>query len=657
MALEMGLGIMHYHENAAISAALVADGKILWTLELGYSDPAAKTPVTQETMFGIGSVSKVITAAAVMKLVDQGLVRLDEPLTAYLRDFHMQSPEYKDITVRMLLNHSSGLPGFNCRGSVTDRPWTEYQNSTYQAIKQSRLKHQPGYMHVYCNDGFTLLERVVQAATGKPFTNYVEEEIFIPLGMTRSCYSTNFPSHGSFARAFHKGRKLPLEVVNTYAAAGVYTTTQDMARFISMITDRGDADGTGIISRESLEAMEQNQITDTFRVVDSNFLTFGLGWDNTFHPGPGSKGKKALTKNGGTFKYSAELWVLPEEKLGLAVFAVNAPCAVLEDLAEKTIMAALVDKGVLNSMPEPAGQPLSPPAVPSQELLNLIAGYYAGCSRLFRVSVLPGKNIKIDIREQGRWYSVFQKLRYHKNGTFISEGDPYQYFSFQEADGRTYLVMHSLRDYYTMEIPIAQRLKETEPLPSAWISRLNKNWLIANGIANSYSFYFDTYPKLNFEVLNDLPGYLFAWEPWDYMTFMTGPDEDIEYMAIQIPMSESRNLSDLEVVRIGDEDWMRCSGYLFRPLETIPSLEFGTSMKITVKEKNLTSWVRLERSQEQASIVLNAPNNVRWKIYDYDFTMIAIGFGSVNVSPGETRQHYYVALYAEPGQTMDLSWR
>jgi CubicO group peptidase (beta-lactamase class C family) len=657
MAKNMGLQIMHYNEYAALSMALMSEGKILWTMELGYADQDAKTPVTRETRFGIGSVSKVISATSVMKLVDQGLVHLDTPLTVYLPDFHMLSPEYKDITVRMLLNHSSGLPGGNYRGCVTDIPWPEYQDVVYQSIRQSRLKHLPGYMHVYCNDGYTLVELLIQAVTGKSFTDFVEQEIFIPLGMTRSSFATSSLPEGSFARAFHDGWALPLEIQNSHAAGGIYSTPEDLVRFMAMISARGEVNGKRFISEASLDAMEQDQTAGTFRVIDCNLYTFGLGWDNTYHPGPGSVGQKALTKNGGTLMYRAELWVIPEQNLGVAVAAVNAPYSDLADLAQKTLLAALVDNGTLYSMPEFIARPLSPPTVPSDELIGAFTGYYANYSDLFKITSLPDKNIQIHMRDQGKWLTLFPELRYRKNGWFASKDNPYQAFSFREENDRIYLVMRNFKDYYFAEIPIAQYLHKAEALSAAWGSRLNKAWVMANEIANSYTFYFSNYPRLNIEIIEDLPGHLFVWEPGDYLTFFAGSEQEIAYMNIQIPMNSGRDLSDLEVIKKGNEEWLRCSGYLYRPIETIPSLASGTSMQVTVKEEYITEWVRLEKAGKKATLLLNAPDNVRWKIYDSSFHQFASGWSSGCIFMETGEEDYYIGLYAEPGQTIDLSWR
>ncbi len=109
-------------EASALTLALVDGERVIWTESLGYADRAAGKAAGPETMFGIGSVSKMFATIAVMKLVEQGKVSLDEPLVTYLPDFSMLSPEYRDITVRMLLNHSAGFPGGDMRNAVTSQP-------------------------------------------------------------------------------------------------------------------------------------------------------------------------------------------------------------------------------------------------------------------------------------------------------------------------------------------------------------------------------------------------------------------------------------------------------------------------------------------------------------------------------------------------------
>src|SRR5574340_1174723 len=138
-------------EASALSLALVDGEQVIWTESLGYADRDAGREAGPETMFGIGSVSKMFATIAVMKLVERGRVSLDEPLATYLHDFSMLSPEYRDITVRMLLNHAAGFPGGDTRNGLTSAPFTGFAAQVIEGMKLQRLKHAPGYLSVYSN--------------------------------------------------------------------------------------------------------------------------------------------------------------------------------------------------------------------------------------------------------------------------------------------------------------------------------------------------------------------------------------------------------------------------------------------------------------------------------------------------------------------------
>ena len=151
-------------KTTAVTVALVDDRRILWAEAFGSIDQTRGLAPTTETLFCIASCTKVIAATAVMILVDRGLIALDVPLVRYVPDFRMADGEaYRDITVRMLLNHSSGLHGTHFRNVLTIVPVSGYAAQFRDALANERLKHAPGEMSVYCNDGFTLIELVVAA--------------------------------------------------------------------------------------------------------------------------------------------------------------------------------------------------------------------------------------------------------------------------------------------------------------------------------------------------------------------------------------------------------------------------------------------------------------------------------------------------------------
>ena len=155
----------------SLGVALVTADRLVWTTNFGFADLDKKQAPSATTRFGIGSTSKMFAAAAVMQLVERGLVELDAPMVRYVPSFRMADPRYTNITVRMLLNHASGLPGTNARDIFTFQPMPGYADHVLAALAEERLKAAPGYMAVYCNDGFTLVEILVKAMTGQSYAD------------------------------------------------------------------------------------------------------------------------------------------------------------------------------------------------------------------------------------------------------------------------------------------------------------------------------------------------------------------------------------------------------------------------------------------------------------------------------------------------------
>jgi CubicO group peptidase (beta-lactamase class C family) len=643
--------------DAVFSIALFSEGEILWTLSKGMADPEKKIPVNSETLFAIGSVSKVFTAAAVMKLADAGRLDPDAPVGHYLPDFVMASPEYEEMTVAMLLDHGSGLSGSHYRGGFTDTPWAAYRPEAYESIRQSRLKHRPGYMHVYCNDGFTVAELVVEAVTGMAFTAYVEKELLAPLGMDKSRYTLRAFPEGSYAASVIGGTVLPMESVNLHGAGGLYSTVSDLSRFAAMIMARGLVNGKPFFSSEALQKMEQNRTKNTFRLVDTDYLAFGLGWDNVAHPGPGSLGIRALTKNGGTSSYRSEFWVLPEEKLGLAILSANAAQASLGAMAEKIILTGLVEKGRLSRLPEKKAASGIQPLTPEEGLMDAIAGPYANYSNVFRVKALSADSIDVEIRAGSEWKTYLGGLRYHEDGWFVSDPHGSPAIGFQEADSRRYMVIRSDAGYYSTEIPLAEQLKK-EILPSeAWRKRTGRTWLAADEPGSFYFFYYGLSPAYRLEMLEELPGYVFAvgngtWQP--LMPDQAGHRAD---MSLLIPMALGRDLSDLEMVYRNGEEWFRYAGTLYRPLDSLESLQKGGQTSLRVTEEGMTRWIRLETEAKESFLSIDLADTGRWRLFDQIFEQQDMGDGPADIALDPGRGPYYLGFYAESGKIMGLSLR
>ncbi|MBQ1463456.1 MAG: beta-lactamase family protein, partial [Ruminococcus sp.] len=156
--------------------AFIASLVMLAAVPVSAASGEDSSPVLPEkkadTLSAVGSVSKVFCTTAALQLYDQGLLDIDAPVTDYVPDFTMQDERYKDITVRMLMNHTSGLMGMELDDMMLyDDIDESYHQRFLGFLKNSRLKAEPGAMANYCNDGFTLLEIVVERVSGECFSD------------------------------------------------------------------------------------------------------------------------------------------------------------------------------------------------------------------------------------------------------------------------------------------------------------------------------------------------------------------------------------------------------------------------------------------------------------------------------------------------------
>jgi len=171
----------------SVQYALIDNGVIKVSGQSGFNDAEGKIPLTKETIYGIGSTSKMFTASAVMKLVDEGMINLDTPVVQYITDFKMEDERYKKITPRMLLNHSSGFQGSTLTSAfLFDDPDTYVHDTLLEHLSTQKLKAEPGAFSVYCNDGFTLAEILVERVSKMTFTEFIHHNFAVPLGMNHT---------------------------------------------------------------------------------------------------------------------------------------------------------------------------------------------------------------------------------------------------------------------------------------------------------------------------------------------------------------------------------------------------------------------------------------------------------------------------------------
>ncbi|HTY08657.1 MAG TPA: serine hydrolase domain-containing protein [Candidatus Edwardsbacteria bacterium] len=290
------------------AVALVGRNGILWSEGFGQRSRRDHRPVDSATLFSIQSVSKTITATAVLLAAQDGLVDLDAPITRYLPDFTVNSaferqPERK-ITLRLLLGHAAGLTHEPAVGNNFDCPFPSYQAHD-QSIRDTWLKSPVGSRYSYSNCGFDLAAQALEKASGMPFAQYVRTRLFAPLGMASS---TLDPAAAMRNKDRAEGSMFGLDrlpfAMPFPGAGSAYVSAGDLARFVRFHLDMGAVDGR--------QVLKQKYLIDMYRPFITPDYALGVAI-------AGSRGRFALNHNGGGFGWGATVTWLPQYGIGCLI--------------------------------------------------------------------------------------------------------------------------------------------------------------------------------------------------------------------------------------------------------------------------------------------------------------------------------------------------
>lgn len=310
--------------GAVVAVAQERDGSFReWIGAVGQANRETRRAMTGDNLFWIASMTKVFTACAILMLVDEGRVKLDESVAVYLPEFS----ELKDaeghpaeVTIRHLLTHTSGISGGEPEGAETP---LAAQVSSFAALP---LRFAPESKWKYCNSGYRTLGRVVETVSGRSYEQFLEERLFRPLGMKDTTF---YPTAEQAARiavpytAEGRLRPAPCPILRGKSPGdrargaspsdGLFSTASDLLKFCRMILGRGEANGRRFLSAESLEDMTRIQ-TGEMKTGFTDGTGWGLGWCVIREPqgvtralSPGSFG------HGGAM--GTQVWVDPVRRL------------------------------------------------------------------------------------------------------------------------------------------------------------------------------------------------------------------------------------------------------------------------------------------------------------------------------------------------------
>lgn len=287
-----------------LSVCVVDGGGIVYSFNSGTDNGEL---ITSDSDFYLGSTSKTFTALAVMRLVEQGKVELDTPVKKYLPDFEIQNKEYESqITVRHLLNHRSGLSG---KGMEVSPMGLESLEEELKALSNCNPDHAPGSHYEYFNSNYRVLGLLIERVSGVSFADFIADEIFRPLNMTRTTAGqadgiAPVEGHGQLL-GFTTGRK---QVYPKGAVPSGYmvSTANDVARFMvaEIRAGRGDS---ALLSRET--------VRQTWKPSDTVADSYAMGWlavrdslDNKFY-----------VHGGSLVGYQSFFYLNPDKSIGFVV--------------------------------------------------------------------------------------------------------------------------------------------------------------------------------------------------------------------------------------------------------------------------------------------------------------------------------------------------
>jgi D-alanyl-D-alanine carboxypeptidase len=307
---------------AGFAVTVVRNGEILLEEGFGAAEVEHAVPVRADSIFRIGSVTKQFTAAAVLRLAEQGKLSLDEKVQAYVPDF----PEKQwPVTVRHLLTHTSGVWNYTADPTLMRREAAmELTPAEMIARFADRpLDFEPGTKFSYSNSGYYLLGEVIERVSGRPYAAYMQEEFFGPLGLTRTRYESNAEIIPGRAQGYRIGPAGKLEndraIGAHVAGAGgsMLSSAGDLARWDLALA------GGKVVKPESYALMTTSAV-----LTDGRETGYGMGMDIDIW-----EGRRRIAHGGGIFGFKAKLIRLPDDGVTVAMVC-NSEALNLGDIAD-----------------------------------------------------------------------------------------------------------------------------------------------------------------------------------------------------------------------------------------------------------------------------------------------------------------------------------
>lgn len=318
------------------AVAVIEKGRVAAIRTYGFADKAAGRPVTADTVFNVGSVSKTFSAWGVLRLASEKGLDIDAPVWRYVRSWRLPASRFDAdrVSIRRLLSHTAGLSvhGYSGWTSLDERPTLlQSLSGTAKGTEPVVLEAEPGTRWSYSGGGYSVAQLLVGDQAGEPFAAYFDRDVFPAMGLTGTTFTVAPELLDRASRAYdEQGRLIPTRVFIEQAAAGLMTTITDMGRFAVLALHQGVAPAGGAVlppkmfaqlTRPTPAAMPYDRFPDEARIFglaepkSGKHQGYGLGYDLYWLP----DGREIVGHTGANIGWRAGFMVVPRTGQGIAV--------------------------------------------------------------------------------------------------------------------------------------------------------------------------------------------------------------------------------------------------------------------------------------------------------------------------------------------------
>lgn len=609
-----------------------------------------------DKIYGIGSISKTVTATAILQLVDQGLIELDSPVSEYLPAFTMADERYKEITVRMLLNHSSGLLGSlysnsDLYGCIDDSNHDRF----LQHISTQRLKADPGAYSAYSNDSFELAELIIETISGLSYTDYITKNIMIPLGAKDTITMLSDFDSLKIADTYKNNRLMPPGMTTTLGDGGILSTVADLSSFSTIFMK----DHYSILSSTSVAESIKEQAAGT-HIYDGNY---GLGWDDVNAYPFNTYNIQAVEKGGDTDNYHAMLTVLPDYNMSAAVVSSKGSSSYASLLANELLLSALNFTTSLPEVTEETSFSGEPVAIPKEYLEY--SGFYDGAA-----------SFSLDFKNNKMYLTLFStptsstnkmnkrfELTYLDSGYFVCNDDnilntivPVTQCYITEGlrllkNGDEYAVQV---EYYSKyfgistdfsSLTLATKLDDFRALASsknAWNNRNDKKYFLLDEHYASAGYMSQPYIWGEISNHNDnyfvINGTLYA---------MTG-DNSLS------SVGKKRDIVDINIIKKGNIEYLSATnGFQYVGEEYLSDLDINQSY--TIGSDGFTRWYRITDSDAGTYTSIDISGEGNYYIYNQYGALIDSSLFANDTKTSYLIKDGYIAFAGKKGTIFTIN--